>query len=149
MLTTLWDLPSLGTVHITWCLGADCAYPSTSTSLWYGALRNTGMSTNTLPSYGNDCEKPSRKHRSSSQLRLRDKSSAMKERLMPFCWSQAIWSWLKPMPTRGKGKWTIWSSMPGHWGNPFVPHGEWVDRMIMSSPPKPTFPHCSCEGHSP
>ena len=38
-------------------------------------------------------------------LRLRDRSDTMTERLLLYCSSQATWSWLKPMPTRGGGKW--------------------------------------------
>ena len=152
MLTTLWDQPSLGTAHITGCLGADHAYPLTSTSLQYGAWRNTSVSTAMLLSYMNDCKKPSRKCKSSPLLRLRDRSSAMTERLMPFHLSQATWSWLKLIPTRGRRKWRT-----GGRRN----HMKWYARWLRASlhtlgrvsgqeahefSLKPTFSHCSCGG---
>ena len=65
---------------------------------------NTGMLTTKLLHYVNDCEKPSRNSEHSPHLRLRDRSSTMTERLMPFHWKQATLSWLKLMPTRGRGK---------------------------------------------
>ena len=42
--------------HITWCLGAEHAYLLTSTSLQYGAWRNTGMLTTMFLSYMNHWE---------------------------------------------------------------------------------------------
>ena len=140
MVIILWDWASLGTAHITWCSGADCAYPLTATSLWYRMWRNANMPTTTLPSYVNDCKKPLRKCKSSSLLRLRDRSDTMTERLMPFCWNQVTWSWLKLMPTRGRGNWRT-SGRRNHmkwyarslWVS-FVPQEEWVDKMLNSSP---------------
>ena len=70
-----------------------------------GHERNTSMLTTTLLSYVNGCGKPSRKHKCSPHQRLRDRSGTMIEKLMPFHWNQATWSWLKLMPTRGRGKW--------------------------------------------
>ena len=64
---------------------------------------NTSMLITTLLSYVNDCEKPSRKHKHSPHQKLRERSDTMIERLMPFHWNQAIWSWLKLMPTKGRG----------------------------------------------
>ena len=66
---------------------------------------NISMSTATLPSNMNDCEKPSRKPKCSQHLRLRDRSNTMTGRLMPFHWRQVTWSWLKLISTRGRGKW--------------------------------------------
>ena len=105
MLTTLSDWPSLYTACTTWHLGAICTYPSTYTSLWWGAWKNTGVSIAMLPSYVNNCKKPSRKCKHSPYLRLRDRSDIMTGRLMSFHWRQVIWSWLKQLPTRGRGKW--------------------------------------------
>ena len=60
----------------------------TSTSLLYGAWRNISVLNTLLLSYVNNCEKPSRKHKSSPLLRLRDRSNTTTERLMPYCWSR-------------------------------------------------------------
>ena len=46
------------------------------------------------------------------------------------------------------GEGIIWSGVPGCWGHPFLPHEEPADRMLMSPPPKLTFPHCSYGGDS-
>ena len=62
------------------------------------------MSTAMLPSYVNDCEKPSRKCKCSPCLMLRDRSDTMTGRLMPFHWRKVTWSWLELMPTGGRGK---------------------------------------------
>ena len=69
------------------------------------AWRNISVSIATLLSYVNDCKKPSRKHKCSPHLRLRDRSDTITGRLMPFHWRQVTWSWLKLMPTGGRGKW--------------------------------------------
>ena len=58
-----------------------------------------------LSSYVNNCNKPSRKHKHSPHLRLRDRSDTMTGGLMPFHWRKVTWSWLKLMPTGGRGKW--------------------------------------------
>ena len=131
------------------CLPIDFYFPTIR------AWRNTGILTNTLLSYMNDCEKPSRKHKQGPHLRLRDRSGTMTERLMPFFQKQATWSWLSLTPTRGEeseglvGGGTIQSGMPDHWQFPLVPCEEPVDRMLMSPPPKPSFTHHSCKGYSP
>ena len=116
--------------------------------------RNTGMSTTTLPSYANDCEKPSSKYKSSPLLGLRDRSDTMIERLMPF-----YWKWPGPGKSwclQGEeesdglvGGGPVWSGIPGHWGHLFIPFEEWADRMLTSSPLKLTFSCHPCGGHSP
>ena len=58
--------------------------------------------TNTFLGYMNDCKKPSRKFNSSPLLRLRDRSSTMTERLMPFGLNQSTWSWLKADVYKGE-----------------------------------------------
>ena len=98
MLRILQDQPSLGTAHVTWCLGADHTYLSISTSQWYGAQGNTNVLTILLMSYVNDCKNPLKKCKSSPLLRLRDRSDTVTERLMLYYWSQAI-------PTKERRKW--------------------------------------------
>ena len=105
MLTSLWDRPSPDISHTTWYSGTDCAYPLTFTSLWWGTWNNIGVSIAMLLSYVNDCEKPSRKHKCSPHLRLRNRSDTMTGKLIPFHLRQMAWSWLELMPTRGRGKW--------------------------------------------
>ena len=105
MLTTLWDWPSPVTAHTIWCLGVDHTYPSTFTSLWCGAQRNTSMLITTLLRNVNDCKKPSRKQKCSQHQRLRDRSDTTIEWLMLFHWNQVTWSWLKPILTKGGRKW--------------------------------------------
>ena len=59
----------------------------------------------TLLTYMNNCDNPSKKHKHSPHQMLRDRSNTMIERLMPFHWKEVTWSWLKPMPTKGRRKW--------------------------------------------
>ena len=105
-------------------------------------------------SYVNSCGKPLKRLRCTANQRQRDRSSPMIGKLMPFHWNQLTWSWLKPTPTgedESEGPMeggTIWSREPGSWGHPFLPHEEPVDRMLLSPPLKPTFPHCSYRGYS-
>ena len=116
------------TAHTTLCSGGNCAYLLTFNSLWWGAWRNFSTSTATLLGYVNNCKKPSRKHKHSPHLRLRDRSDTMTRRLMPFHWRQMTLSWLKLTPTGGRGKWrtggrrTVWSGIPSCWRSPLVPH---------------------------
>ena len=138
MLTTLQDWPLLDTAHITWCSDVNCVYPSTFIFPPWGALKNTSVWTTTLLSYVNDIG-------SASAIHIRgwgDRSDTMIERLMPFHWNQVTWSWLKPMPTRGRGKWrtswrrncTDWSarllkaSLPTSWKN--------QQTVTLKSPPQ-------------
>ena len=88
------------------------------------------------------------------QLRLSDRCSTMMERLMPFHWSHMIWSWLKLMPTKGRGRWrtgrrrnhTKWytrlpkASLPylmkNQWmGGPWILHQSW---LFLTAPPEGT-----------
>ena len=65
-----------------------------------------------------------------------------------------VLSWLKPMPTRGRGMWRTggrrnhmkWNA--GHWWHSLIPCEESVERMLMSPPPKLTFSHHSYKSHS-
>ena len=104
MLTTPWDWPSLGTAHITWCLGDDCACPLLFLPLLW-AQKNTSMSITTLLTYVSDCVKPSRKHKCSPHLRLKGRDDTMIIRPMPFHWNQVTWSWQNLIPTKGGEKW--------------------------------------------
>ena len=155
MLTTLWDQWSLGTACTTWCLSADHAYLLTSTSLRWGAWRNIGMSTAILPSYVNDYKKPSRKHKCSPHLMLKDRSNTMTGRLMPFYWRQVTWSWWRLMLTRGRGK-----SMTGGRRNHMKRNTELLKESLCTSwrtsgqdvhefYTKTVFSHPSCRGDSP
>ena len=125
--------------------GCRPCLPSISTSLWYGAWRIFGVSTTALPSYVNDCKESSRICKSSPLLRLGDRSDLRQKCYYHFTgvrWLGPGSSWC--LQGEEESKWlvaggTIQSGMPCHWGHPFVPHIEWVDRMLMSSPTKPIF----------
>ena len=69
------------------------------------AQKNTSMSTTTLLTYMSNCTKPSRKHKCSPHLRLKDRGSTMIIKLMTFHWNHATWSWLKLTPTKGGERW--------------------------------------------
>ena len=72
-----------------------------------GHEKNTSVLITMLPSYVNDCEKPLKRLRCSPHQRWRDRSRTTMGRLMLFHWNQVTWSWLKPTPTVGGGKWRI------------------------------------------
>ena len=71
----------------------------------WGAKRNTNMLITMLPKYINGCGKPLKQLRYRPCQRHRDRSGTMIEKLTPFHWKHVAWSWLKPMPTGGEGKW--------------------------------------------
>ena len=89
------DWPSPGTSHTTWCLGTNCMLPH-----WLLFPHDHGKGhmekhqhvlTSTLLSYMDGCGKPSRKCKCSPYQRLKDRSTTMIERLMPFHWNQVTW----------------------------------------------------------
>ena len=104
--------------------------------------------------YVNDCRKPLKRLKYSPHQRQRDRSGTLIGKLMPFCWNQVTWSWLKPIPTGGGGKWelvgggTIQSRMPGCRRCPFLHYEEPVDRTLTSPPQKLTFSHHFDRGDS-
>ena len=84
------------------------------------------MLTTTLPSYVKSCGKLLKRLKCSPCQRLRDRSSTMIEKLMPFHWNQVTWPWLKLTPTGGRGKWRT-----GGRRN----HMKWSTRLLKASLP--------------
>ena len=105
MLTISQDWLSPDTSHIIWCLGNDCAYPSTFIFTPSQTQKNTSVSITMLLTYVSNCIKPSRRHKHSPHLRLKGRGNTMIIKLMPFHWSQTTLSWLKLMPTKGVERW--------------------------------------------
>ena len=157
MLTTLQGQPSIDRAHTTSCSGPDCTYPLTFTSLLWGAWRNIGMLTATLPSYVNDCEKlqggPSAVH-----------TWGWRQKWYYDRWANAIslekgdLVLPKADAYRGKRKWRTsgqWEEElyevehPSCWRSLFISHKKPPDRMLMSPILKLNSPHHSCRGDLP
>ena len=105
MFTTPQDQPSPDTAHSTWCLDEDHAYLLTFIFPPLQTQKNNSMLITMLLTYLNNCAKPSRKCKCSPHLRLRGRCDTMTIKLMPFHWNLVTWSWLKPMLTKGRGRW--------------------------------------------
>ena len=88
--------------------------------------KNTSMLVTMLLSYVNGCGKPLKRLKCSPCQRQRDRSSTMMGKLMPFHWNHVTWSWLKPMPTGGGGKWRTSGRRN---------HMKWSPRLLKASLP--------------
>ena len=107
MLTALLRLAITGYRLHYLMLGCQPHLPIDSYFPTIRGMKKTIVLAITLPSYVNDCGKPLKRLKCSPQQRWWDRSGTLIGKLIPFHWSQVTWSWLKPMPTGGGGKWRI------------------------------------------